>query len=98
MTFKTLIAAAALASVMAAPAFAQPQQRSPEELAAAFDKADANKDGKLDMAEFKNTIPEEMRANVTDDRLKTFFDRRDTDKDGKLSKAEYTAPMQRPAQ
>ena len=98
MTFRTLIAASALAVVIAAPAFAQPPQQTPEERAAAFDKADTNKDGKLDLAEWKATIPEQMRGQVSDDQLKTFFDRRDTDKDGSLSKAEFTAPMQRPAQ
>jgi Ca2+-binding EF-hand superfamily protein len=97
MTFKTLIAASALAAVIAAPAFAQPPQRSPEELAAAFDKADANKDGKLDFAEWKASLGDRA-AQATDDMLKGFFDRRDADHDGKLTKAEFTAPMQRPAQ
>lgn len=94
---KTLLLAA-LVAALASPALAQRPQQTPEERAAAFDKADANKDGKLDMAEFKSTIPEQMRDQIDDARLKTFFDGRDTDKDGKLSKAEFTAPMQRPAQ
>jgi Ca2+-binding EF-hand superfamily protein len=98
MTFKSLVAVSALAAAIAAPALAQPTPPTPEERAATFDKADANKDGKLDMVEWKTTIPEQMRGQVTDDQLKGFFDRRDADKDGKLSKAEFTAPMQRPAQ
>jgi Ca2+-binding EF-hand superfamily protein len=93
-----LAAALVVAVTLASPVLAQRPQQTPEERAAAFDKADVNKDGKLDLAEFKTTIPEQMRDQVTDDQLKTFMDRRDTDKDGKLSKAEFTAPMQRPAQ
>ena len=101
MTFKSLVAASALAAILAVPAFAQPPggggggrpQRTPEEQAAAFDKADANKDGKLDLAEFKTTIPEQFAAQATDEMLTGFMARRDTDKDGKLSKAEFTAPM-----
>ncbi len=98
---KKIVLVAAVAA-LAAPAFAQqgggrPQQ-TPEERAAAFDKADVNKDGKLDLAELKTTLPEQFQAQVDDARLKQMLDRRDTDKDGKLSKAEFTAPMQRPAQ
>jgi Ca2+-binding EF-hand superfamily protein len=104
MTIKMLAVATALATIIAAPAFAQVpgggggggMRMTPEERAAAFDKGDANKDGKLDKVEFKATIPAEMAANVDDARLGMMFDRRDTDKDGNLSKAEFTAPMQRP--
>jgi Ca2+-binding EF-hand superfamily protein len=101
MTIKMLAVATAFATILAAPAFAQVpggggMRMTPEERAAAFDKADANKDGKLDKVEFKATIPAEMAANVDDNRLGMMFDRRDTDKDGNLSKAEFTAPMQRP--
>ena len=95
MKFVTL---AALAGLMAAPALAQPPMPTPEERAATFDKADANKDGKLDFAEFKSTIPPEMAAQVDDTRLEAFFGRRDADADKSLTKAEYTAPMQRPGQ
>lgn len=93
-----LAAAIVVAAAFVSPALAQRPQQSPEERAATFDKADANKDGKLDLAEFKSTIPEQMRDQIDDERLKGFMDRRDTDKDGTLSKAEFTAPMQRPAQ
>jgi len=107
MTFKSLVAASALAAILAVPAFAQPPgggggggrpQMTPEERAAAFDKADADKNGKLSLAEFKTTLGERA-AGMADDQIKGFMDRRDTDKDGTLSKAEYTAPPpQRPAQ
>ena len=99
MSIKTVVAASALAALMAAPAFAQrPPQRTPEEMNAAFTAADANKDGKLDKAEFKNYLPEQMRSMIDDERLAQIVAARDTDKDGFLSKAEATAPMQRPAQ
>jgi Ca2+-binding EF-hand superfamily protein len=99
MKLATRIAAVALTAAMASPAFAQRgPQRTPEEMEAAFTKADANKDGKLTPAEFKTTIPAEMAANIDDERLAMVFGRRDADKDGFLSKAEFTTPMQRPAQ
>lgn len=101
MMKKLALAAFAFAAI-SAPALAQQgggrMQRTPEELAAAFDKADANKDGKLSAVEFKATIPAQMAANVDDARLKTMFERRDADKDGSLTKAEFTAPRQRPPQ
>lgn len=98
MKLTTSLAAFALIAAMASPAFAQRTPPTPEEQAARFDKADANKDGKLSMAEFKASIPAEMAANMDDARLKTIFDRRDADHDGFISKAEFTAPMQRPPQ
>jgi hypothetical protein len=94
MTKYLLLAATAIA--LASPAFAQQgggrPQPTPEEMAATFTAADANKDGKLDKAELKMTLPEQFRANVDDARLATMMERRDTDKDGFVSKAEYTAP------
>lgn len=100
MTIKYLALAAIVAS-LAAPSFAQQgggrgPQMTPEEREAAFVKADANKDGSLDMAEFKASMGERA-AQMPEDRLKAAFDRRDTDKNGKISKAEYTTPPQRPA-
>jgi len=97
MRLKTLAAATVLAAAIAAPAFAQQTPPTPEEQAARFDKADADKNGKLSMAEWKTSLGDRA-ANATDEQLKGFFDRRDADKDGSLSKAEFTAPMQRPAQ
>jgi Ca2+-binding EF-hand superfamily protein len=90
---KYLVLAAGVAA-LAAPAFAQRTPPTPEELAATFDKSDANKDGKIDKAEYKTTIPAEFAAQVDEQRLGMMFDRRDTDKDGVLTKAEFTAPRQ----
>ncbi|HEV7689526.1 MAG TPA: hypothetical protein VGO52_01825 [Hyphomonadaceae bacterium] len=101
MTIKSLLAASALAALMAAPALAQqgrPPQRTPEETNAAFTKADANKDGKLDKAEYKAFLPEQFQAMIDDERLAQIVTMRDADKDGFISKAEATAPMQRPPQ
>jgi Ca2+-binding EF-hand superfamily protein len=93
MRTSTFFVTAALVAGLATSAFAQPPAgggrgpaQTPEERAAAFDKADANKDGKLDKAEFKATLPEAMQANAD-----MAFDRRDADKDGFVSKAEFTA-------
>jgi Ca2+-binding EF-hand superfamily protein len=97
MSIKYLVLAAGVATI-AAPALAQRTPPTPEERAAQFDTADADKSGDLTLAEMKTTIPEEFRAQVPDDRLQMMFERRDADKDGKLSKAEFTAPMQRPGQ
>jgi hypothetical protein len=95
---KYLVLAAGVAA-LAAPALAQQgggfTPPTPEERAAAFDKADANKDGKLNADEFKVSLGE--RAAQMGDRITQIFGTRDADKDGSLSKAEYTAPMQRPA-
>lgn len=96
MTLKKIAAATALAAIMAVPAFAQPPQRTPEQLEAAFTAGDANKDGKLTAAEFKETLPEQFKAQISDDMLPQILARRDTDKDGFISKAEFSAPMQRP--
>lgn len=93
MTIKMLAVATAMAGIIAAPALAQTPP-TPEERAAAFDKADANKDGKLDLAEWKTTIPEQMRGQATDEQLAGFFGRRDADGDKALTKAEFTAPRQ----
>ncbi|CAN5350022.1 hypothetical protein BH11PSE2_BH11PSE2_21440 [soil metagenome] len=92
MRLSTLIMATTLTAALAGAAMAQPPgggrgpAQTPEERAAAFDKADANKDGKLDKAEFKTTLPAEFA-----DRADMAFDRRDADKDGFVTKAEFTA-------
>lgn len=96
MMKKLALVAFAVAAI-SAPAIAQaPPQRSPEELAAAFTKADADKNGKLSFAEWKTSIPAAMASQASDDQLQAFFKRRDKDGDGSLSKEEFTAPMQRP--
>ena len=82
------------AAALAAPALAQQgTPPTPEQQAERFAKADTNKDGKLDKAEFTAMLPDQMKANAD-----AIFARRDTDKDGFISKAEMMAPMQRPAQ
>ena len=95
MKLTTSFAAIAMIAAFAAPAMAQ-QMPTPEERAAAFDKADADKNGKLTFAEWKTALPAQMAGQATDEQLQGFFARRDTDKDNAISKAEYTAPMQRP--
>jgi Ca2+-binding EF-hand superfamily protein len=95
MSIKKIAAATALAALLAAPALAQGggrMQRTPEELEAAFVKADANKDGKLDKAEFKMTLPEQFQSQIDDERLTMIVGMRDTNKDGFLSKEEFKAP------
>ena len=86
MRITLFVAASVATALVAGAAMAQPPQQSPEERAAAFDKADANKDGKLDKAEFKTTLPAEFA-----DRADMAFDRRDANKDGFVDKAEFTA-------
>src|SRR5262249_17526782 len=100
MTIKSLLAASALAALMAAPSLAQrPAPRTPEEAEAAFVKADVNKDGKLDKAEFKTTLPEQFQSMIDDERLTQIVGRIDANKDGFLSKEEFKAPPPpRPAQ
>jgi Ca2+-binding EF-hand superfamily protein len=95
MKLTTSFAAIAMIAAMAAPALAQ-QMPTPEERAAAFDRADADHNGKLTFAEWKTTIPAQMASQATDEQLQGFFARRDADHDSALTKAEYTAPMQRP--
>ena len=96
MKLRNLTLTAIVATLLAAPAFAQTPPASPTPdpaREAAFVKADVNKDGKLDKAEFTAMLPEQMKANAD-----AIFARRDADKDGFISKAEMMAPMQRPAQ
>ncbi len=99
---KLMIGTAAVVLALAAaaaPALAQQgTPPTPEQRAARFDASDANKDGKLDKAEFKAALPPQMADQVDDERLAMIFSRRDADGDGFLSKAEFTAPMQRPGQ
>ena len=66
--------------------------RTPEQRAAAFDAADENKDGKLDLAEFKKALPAEVLSRVPDSSVPKIMADRDTDGDGFVSKAEFTAP------
>ncbi len=95
MTLTRLAAVSALAAMMAAPALAQPPQQTPEQREARFVAADANKDNKLDQAEWKASLPPQMLERIGD-QLDAAFGRRDTDGDKFISKAEFLAPMQRP--
>jgi hypothetical protein len=95
MRKSTLLVTATLAAALASAAFAQPPagggggrgpQMTPEERAAAFDKADANHDGKLDKTEFATTLSDAQKANAD-----MIFARRDTNMDGFISKDEFMA-------
>jgi hypothetical protein len=98
MNIRTIAAASVLAAIMAAPSFAQQgfgggTPPTPEQRKAAFVAADANKDGKLDQAEFKTSLGERA-AQMPEEMLPQIFGRRDADKDGFITEAEYLAPMQ----
>ena len=73
--------------LLAAPAFAQPTPPTPEERAARFEKADANKDGKLDKAEFVSVLPEQARGMAD----QIWSARVDTDGDGFVTKEQFLA-------
>jgi EF hand len=90
-----LAAAAALVLAFAGPALAQGGPPSPEQRAARFDAADANKDGKLDKAEWVTSIPEQMKANIDVDQA--WSTRVDADGNGFITKEEYMSlQMRRP--
>lgn len=73
--------------LLAAPAFAQPTPPTPEERAARFEKADVNKDGKLDKVEFVSSLPEQARAMAD----QIWSARVDTDGDGFVTKEQFLA-------
>lgn len=87
------ITAIAFLGAMAMPAFAQQANRpappTPEERAAQFVKADANKDGKLSKAEWSTTLSE--RAKGMADQI---WQRLDADGDGSVTKEQFLAPRQ----
>jgi hypothetical protein len=98
MNIRKIAAATALAAIIAAPAFAQQgfgggTPPTPEQRKAAFAAADANKDGKLDQAEFKTSLGERA-AQMPAEMLPQIFGRRDTNADGFITEAEYLVPMQ----
>jgi len=95
MIIRTLAAASVLAAIIAAPAFAQQggTPPTPEQRKAAFVAADANKDGKLDQAEFKVSLGERA-AQMPAEMLPQIFGRRDANTDGFITEAEYLTPMQ----
>jgi hypothetical protein len=81
MKHSILLACFALAAAVAAPALAQ---ETPVQRAASFDKADANKDGKLTKAEWVASIPQNARAHVED-----AWKRMDPDNKGFMTKDAY---------
>ena len=87
MTFGKFVILPAFALALAAPALAQPTPPTPEERAARFEKADANKDGKLDKAEFVSSLPEQARAMAD----QIWSARVDTDGDGFVTKEQFLA-------
>jgi Ca2+-binding EF-hand superfamily protein len=90
MTFKKIALATALTALLAAPALAQGP--TPEQREARFNAADKNKDGKLDKAEWLASIPEQMKANATEDQLEQMWSARiDADGDGFITKEQYLA-------
>ena len=87
MTLAKFVVLPAFVLAIAAPALAQPTPPTPEERAARFAKADANKDNKLDKAEFVSSLPEQARAMAD----QIWFARVDTDGDGFVTKEQYLA-------
>ena len=88
----TLTTVAAVAVLAAGAGMAQPPGggrggMTPEQREAAFATADANKDGKLDKAEFATTLPEQVRQAA-----EQIFPNRDANSDGFISKEEFMAP------
>src|SRR5262245_57453407 len=86
-------AALALAGAASAQEIVQLKStRTPAEREAAFKAADANKDGKLDLAEFKAAMEPQLLAQIPAEAIAQIKDQRDTDHDGFVSKAEYLTP------
>ena len=67
-------------------------ERTPEQRAAAFAAADANKDGKLDLAEFRKAMDPEILAQLPEGAAGQLKVQRDADNDGYVSRAEFLAP------
>lgn len=83
MKILTVISRLAFAAMLAAPAIAQ---QTPAERAASFDKADKNKDGKLDKAEWVASLPANARAHVDE-----AWKRMDPDNKGFMTKEAFVA-------
>lgn len=85
-----LVAVLAAGSAMAQPGATPP---TPEQRAARFVAADANKDGKLDKAEFVSSLPE--RAQAMADQM--WSNRVDADGDGFVTREQFLALRMGPA-
>src|SRR5262245_18610508 len=86
-------AAVAFAGVASAQQIVQLKSaRTVEQREAAFKAADANKDGKLDLAEFKKAMDPEILAQIPAEDIPRIKDQRDADGDGFVSHAEFMAP------
>jgi hypothetical protein len=93
MKLRNLTLTAIAATALAAPAFAQTPAASPTPdpaREAAFVKADVNKDGKLDKAEFTSTLPEQAQGMIDQ-----FWGRVDADGDGFVTKEQFLAMRRR---
>jgi hypothetical protein len=93
MKLRNLTLTAIVATLLAAPAFAQTPPASPTPdpaREAAFVKADVNKDGKLDKAEFTSTLPEQAQGMIDQ-----FWGRVDADGDGFVTKEQFLAMRRR---
>lgn len=88
MKLVKIAALGAVLAAIAAPAFAQQGggPMTPEQREARFVAADANKDGKLDKAEWLTSVPEQMR-----ERAEPMWGRLDADGDGSVTKEQYMA-------
>lgn len=89
MTIRKILAGAALSALFVAPALAQPPGggMTPEQREARFVAADANKDGKLDKAEWTSVLPEQAKAMADD----IWSSRVDADGDGFITKEQFLA-------
>lgn len=95
MRFVIILAAAAMLSGVASAqnVVELKSARTPEERAAAFDAADANKDAKLDLAEFTKALPPDILAQLDAEMVAELKVARDTDFDGFVSRAEFLSPV-----
>lgn len=87
MKLRALLMAPIVAAILAGPALAQPGAMTPEQREARFAAADANKDGKLDKAEWLSALPDAARARADE----IWSARVDADGDGFITKDQFMA-------